>query len=420
MRRREKWILLGIVLAALLLPINLSSAQVAVTDYKTNPQSFMSGDHGLLEVNIGNTGGGGLFSRRGAEVEKVYLESDEIECDQGYSNLGELSSEGMKLSFPIGVPKGLKDGTYFLKLCIIVRGGDEIKFPIPIEIDNSTVEILEKDIPESVSLKGSEEIKLLVVNNRPNPIYSVRVKPVGKFDFMPKEILLSSTTIEEEGLEKEKKSEGLLSQFEDLSKQYSEMLGGAKKEEKIIGLGPHESREITFSVAPRTKGEQEIEFIVQYKNGGNLHEEIFKKTVKAEDKEEVRIVFVEHPEPVPPGEEAKIEMEVINGRSGKIDAVSVIPTTKDAFPSEAFIGAMEPNDAFPISFKIDTDNLKEGTEKIGFKVRYKSGENYYESRDYTIDLNLLPAQTEVGYGYSLIPIFLIIFVVLGILMRRRK
>jgi hypothetical protein len=380
----------------------------------------MSGDHGLLEVNIGNTGGGGLFSRGGVEVEKVYLESDEIECDQGYSNLGELSSGGMKLSFPINVPKGLKDGTYFLKLCIIIRGGDEIKFPIPINVDNSTVEILEKDIPKSVSLKGSKEIKLLVVNNRPNPIYSVRVKPVGKFDFMPKEILLSST-IEEEGLEKEKsQSEGLFSQFEDLSKQYSEMLGGAKKEEKIIGLGPYESREITFSVAPRTKGEQEIEFIVQYKNGGNLHEEIFKKTVKAEDKEEVRIVFVEHPEPISLGEEVKIEMEVINGRSGKIDAVSVIPTTKDAFPSEAFIGAMEPNDAFPISFKIDTNNLKEGTEKIGFKIRYKSGENYYESRDYTIDLNLLPAQTEVGYGYSLIPIFLIIFVVLGILMRRRK
>ncbi|RZN71501.1 MAG: hypothetical protein EF807_02390, partial [Candidatus Methanolliviera hydrocarbonicum] len=92
MRKREKLIVLGIILAALLLPLNLSSAQVAVTDYKTNPQSFMSGDHGLLEVNIGNAGGGGLFSRRGVEVEKVYLESDEIECDQGYSNLGELSS----------------------------------------------------------------------------------------------------------------------------------------------------------------------------------------------------------------------------------------------------------------------------------------------------------------------------------------
>ncbi|MHC1566250.1 MAG: hypothetical protein ACXQTD_00520 [Candidatus Syntropharchaeia archaeon] len=64
-----------------------------------------------------------------------------------YYKVGALGpGKNIRISIPIEA-KALRDGTYFPEIYIEVDNGKNVRFPIPIKVDSSEVEIFEKDVP---------------------------------------------------------------------------------------------------------------------------------------------------------------------------------------------------------------------------------------------------------------------------------
>jgi len=140
------------------------------------------------------------------------------------------------------------------------------------------------------------------------------------------------------------------------------------------------------------------------------------------DMEEIKIVFNEYPSSINRGREGEISMDVVNGSSEKIESVRVIALNDNIIPSEIFIGEMPANSTFPASFTITTDKIQDTGEKDAtFKVIYKSGGTYYESSKYPVKYNVITSSTpKTGFTYTMLPLILVVFIVLGIFIIKRK
>ncbi|HIH40523.1 MAG TPA: hypothetical protein HA221_03050 [Halobacteria archaeon] len=427
--------MVSVLLWSSFLMIDVSYAQVSVVDSKTNPESFMAGDTGTVTVTIKNSGSRGILSSGAVNIKEIYLESNEIVCHQGYSNIGEIlpggvlsSAESTTLVFPITVPQDMKDGVYFLNLKVVTDTGVKT-YSVPIEVDNRSVDLIEQNIPSSIPLKGSTDVELRVVNNRSNPVYNVRIKPVGDFNFTPSEaIILSSTPTEAKKAETTSAPTQAIPGLEDTLKQYQEylggMLGGQQESAPISKLAPFESKVVTFSVTPKDIGDnKEMRFVLQYTNGKNVHTNELVKSIDVMDMEEIKIVFNEYPSSINRGKDGKISMDIVNGSSEKIESVRVVALDDNIVPSEVFIGEMPANSTFPASFTITTDKVQDTGEKDAtFKVVYKSGGTYYESDEYSVGYNISASSTtpETGFTYTMLPLILVVFIVLGIFVIRKR
>jgi len=426
--------IISVLLGSSFLMIDVSYAQVSVVDSKTDPESFMAGDTGTITVTIKNSGSRGILSSGAVNIKEISLESDEIMCYQSYSNIGEIlpggvlsAAESTTLVFPITVPPDTKDGVYFLNLKVVTDTGAKT-YSVPIEVDNRGVDLIKQKIPSSIPLKGSTNVELRVINNRSNPVYNVRIKPIGDFDFTPSEaIILSSTPTEEKKAGSSTTPSQSIPGLDDTLKQYQEylggMLGGQKESAPISKLAPFESKVVTFSVTPKEKGDnKEMRFILQYANGKNIHTSELLTTVDVMDMEEIKIVFNEYPSSISRGREGKISMDVINGGSEDIESVRVVALDDNIVPSEVFIGEMPANSTFPASFTITTNVQDTGEKDATFKVIYKSGGTYYESSEYSVGYNVLAGSStpETGFTYTMLPLILIVFIVLGVFMTRKK
>jgi len=427
--------MIGILLGSSFVMIDVSYAQVSVADSKTDPASFMAGDTGTVTVTIKNSGSRGILSSGAVNIKEIYLESDEIICHEGYSNIGEIlpggilsAADSVPLVFPVTVPQDVKDGVYFLNLKVVTDSGVKT-YSVPIEVDNRGVDLIEQKIPSSIPLKGSTNVDLRVINNRSNPVYNVRIKPIGDFDFTPSEaIILSTTPTEEKDATTSTTPSQTIPGLEDTLKQYEEylggMLGGAKETAPISKLAPFESKVVTFSVTPNNIGNnKEMRFVLQYTNGKNIHTSELAKSVDVMDMEEIKIIFNEYPSSLTKGREGKISMDAVNGSSKKIESVRVVSLNDNVTPSEVFIGEMPANSTFPASFTITTDKIQDGGEKdAAFKVVYKSGGAYYESGEYSVRYNVTVSSStpETGFTYTMLPLILAVFIVLGIFVIRKK
>ena len=202
----DKSITLVFAVAALLLLATAAVSDtggpaVMVTDYQVEPEVLMPGDTGTIEVTIMNmdtkssetesTTSGGLggatsstqISAVSAEIKTIQLgSSGEIEWLQKgshrtkYYNIGSLGQgQSILISLPIKADDSASDGTYFTEVYIEVDNGDNVRFPVPVKVESSSVEILEKDIPADISHSESSEIVIVVANNRPNSVSGVQV-----------------------------------------------------------------------------------------------------------------------------------------------------------------------------------------------------------------------------------------------------
>jgi hypothetical protein len=115
-----------------------------------------------------------------------------------YDDPGALSpGESITLTFPLEAD--VPDGTYFPEVSVTVKDGVNVRYPIPITVDSSTVELTAIDIPEDFSRKSSHLIQLGVANTRPNPVSGVKVTPSAEnFEFMPDAIFIGEMNSNEE------------------------------------------------------------------------------------------------------------------------------------------------------------------------------------------------------------------------------
>lgn len=81
-----------------------------------------------------------------------------------------------------------------------------------------------------------------------------------------------------------------------------------------------------------------------------------------------------------------INLNVANPRENKVNAVTIIPSARGVrfSPEEYYIGTMDPDEVFTISFKVDSMGLAELNSplNLSFVARFKNGETWHESEAY--------------------------------------
>jgi len=294
----------------------------------------------------------------------------------------------MTISIPIKAAAYAHDGTYFPEVYIEVDNGKNVRFPVPVKVDSSSVEILEKDIPSEISLSESKEIAILVANNRPNPVRGVNVEIKSKsagLEFTPERIFIGD-------------------------------------------LAAYEKRAVNFTLTPLFEGDNDIYFEADYKNGDNVHHSEFTSSVLVKSIADVRLILVNAPEFVLKGEIVKIDFDVANGMVKDIKAVSVMPAVEGLriLPSEYFIGDMEVGDVFSASFDVYTSDLSLGETTIPFTLLFKDvdTDKQYEMQGYEVHVEVreqqkseLPSQVLIG---ALVVILVSVAVVIWARVKRKR
>jgi len=390
---------------------------VMISDYNVEPEVLMPGDKGTITVTIKNmdtqssetkttttttlstTSSTTTASTISAEIDSIRLISRTRDIEwrsEGskrteYYNVGALGpGKSMTIALPIKAAAYAHDGTYFPEVYIEVDNGKNVRFPVPVKVDSSSVEILEKDIPSEISLSESKEIAIVVANNRPNSVrgVDVRVKSESEgLEFTPERIFIGN-------------------------------------------LEAYEKKEVNFTLQTLGKFDQnrEFSFEVAYKNGDNVHHNELKSSVLVKSIADVRLILVNAPEFVLKGEIVKIDFDVANGMVKDIKAVSVVPAIEGLriLPSEYFIGDMEVGDVFSASFDIYTRDLSLGDTTIPFTLLFKDvdTDKQYEMQGYEVHVEVRePQKSELPSPVlfvALLVILLLVAVVVGVRVKRKR
>ena len=389
---------------------------VMVTGYTVEPEVLMPGDTGTISLTIKNmdtqssesetvvTAPSGTSSQtttttstRGisAEIDTIRLSSKSKEVAwmseslqrTEYLNVGSLGpGESITITLPIKAATYARDGTYFPEVYIEVDNGDNARFPVPVKVDSSEVQLLEEDIPSEISLGESKQIAIVVANNRPNTAEGVNV------------------FVEQSNADLEFTPEGLY----------------------VGNLGAYEQRTVKFTVNPHSEGIQVLSFKAIYKNGNNVHSSDLTSSITVTSRSDVRLILVDAPEFVYHGEVAKIEFDVANGMTKDIKAVSVVPivTGLKLLPSEYFIGDMEVGDVFSASFDLHTTDMDLGETTLPFKIRYTDSDTgkQYEMAGYAVQVEVREPQKSAVPNQAIMGAVVVILVVVGVIvwMRARR
>jgi len=368
---------------------------VMITDYKVEPEVLMPGDTGTITVTIQNmdtqssetetttttttsyTSSTTTTSTVNAEIESIRLSSrskgiewlrEGSQCSE-YYNIGALGpGESITISLPIKAATHTSEGTYFPEVCIEVDNGENVRFPVPVKVESSSIEILEKDVPSEISLSESKEIVIVVANNRPNSVSGVKVlvkAKSGELEFTPERIFIGN-------------------------------------------LAPYEKRDVNFSLTPLSAGNKDIQFEVEYKNGVNSHRNTLETAVFVKSSADVKLILVDAPRSVLKGEFAKVDFDVANGMPKDVKAVSVVPVSNEVgsmriLPSEYFIGDMEAGDVFSASFDVYTGELTAGENRIAFKLAFRDidTDRIYETTGYEVHIEVKEPQKDALPAMSL-------------------
>jgi hypothetical protein len=120
-----------------------------------------------------------------------------------------------------------------------------------------------------------------------------------------------------------------------------------------------------------------------------------------------------------------INLNIANPRANTVNAVTIVPSAKGIrfSPDEYYIGTMDPDEVFTISFGIDSDNpakpLK-GSVNLTFVAKFKNGDTWHESGAYVTSYN--PPRDNTKQNSYLLPggIAAVVLLAAGVYMYRRK
>jgi len=333
---------------------------IIVNDYELIPSIFMPGDSGTLKLTIRNAETTNTVSRTstsgssstvytdtvGAEFNNIWIipasdsKGKKVKATLNYEDIGYLApSASFDITFKIIAEENISSDLYFPTVRIDVESFNDVSFPIPIEVSNSTVDLLLTNVPSKISSSGSTLITFTSVNNRENTVEGVTVVPsnIDGLEFTPNSVYIGS-------------------------------------------LDAGASSDASFSVKPNETGEKNLTFYVYFKNGNNEHNETFSSNIEIIDTLDVGSIFTSIPRSIKKGESSRITLEVYNAKTEYITGVMVTPISKImTLPSQYFIGAMEPDDVFSASFDIFTNDLNYGNNTIEFEVSFKQGNEYFKT-----------------------------------------
>ncbi len=394
-------------------------AAVAVVSYDVEPAVFFPGDEGIITVTLKNTatqssvteenyrpGYGGGYTRTtytttgSEEIECVRLISggDCVEWIEAhtrriseYRNIGALGpGESISISFPVRVRSFCRDATYFPIVSVDVEKGKDVRFPVPVRVDSSALNMIFEEIPPEISPGEAKEIRLTVANNRPSSLSGVCISVTSDecIEITPERVFIGN-------------------------------------------IGKYERKSVNFTISAVCHGTnaaaetKKIVFEASYKNGDNEHKSTVEANVLLRDVLDVHLILVHAPASVKRGEHVRIEFDVANGMEKPISAVSVVHCAPDVriLPSESFIGDMNAGDVFSASFTVYSETLGTGENTLKFKLRFRdtTGRLYetppYDVRIFVEEPDETPSQMPV---FAIAAIASVMMAVLFFVMRKRR
>ncbi|MEM0493380.1 MAG: hypothetical protein QXS02_05455 [Candidatus Thermoplasmatota archaeon] len=332
-----------------------ANPSIIVYDYVLYPEVLMPGDDAILTLTVKNAETTATRSSTsdstttttmiGALINNIWITPDrygnsKISANLNYEKVGYLApGASIPLSFKLHVDSDMPNGVYFPIVRIDVETYIDVYYPIAVRVSNTTVNLIATDFPTKISYNGRTDIILTVVNNRPNTVEGVTVIP----------IVTSGMVITP-------------------SEQYiGSMIAGS-------------SENIKFSLKPSDKGFCNLSFMLQYRNGDNLHSSVTTLSTEVIDTYDVAPIITSFPLSITKGGSSKIRLEVYNAKNEEITGVLVTPVCDAVvIPTQYFIGSMDPDDVFSASFDIFTDTVDYGYVTISFVVTYKQGNEYYQA-----------------------------------------
>lgn len=358
---KHQILIICLILAALVGAVSAAeettgAAQIAVTSIRIDPEVLMRGDIGTITVEITNTGA------EAVAIGRAVLYGDEITVvnDRTYDSVGTIGPE-ISMEFTFTVKANAPDGIYYPKFYLDFRDEGCFRYYIPVHVESSEIVTSVIDAPGTYSEGVSEEVTLLLGNTRDNTLTGITVTPEG-------EGLLSTPTI------------------------------------GFVGtLEPDTSAQTTFELTPSDNGD--ISFIVEYRNGINLHTSTVTLPVVFGEQKIRAEPVVNDIEVSGGGSSYTVSGDVTN--AGLDTAYSIQVTVGsparaiDPYPVDV-LGALEPDDfsGFEVTF------TAQGISPVPLVIQYKDEDgNTYEER---VDVTLSAARTsaedeETGGQISGIP-----------------
>jgi hypothetical protein len=281
--------------------------------------------------------------------------------------------------------ENISEGLYFPIARVNVETFDDVRFPIPVMISNSTVDILLTDVPSRISKSGSTLVTVTVVNNRENSVDGVTIIPESSegLEFTPNSVFVGT-------------------------------------------LEADASSESSFSIKPKDVGKYNITFKVQFKNGDNFHTEQMSYSIQVVETLDVAPVLTSIPSSIEKEKSTRVSLEVYNAKTQSITGVIVTPISEiGVSPSQYFIGSMDPDDVFSASFDVSSGDLDYGNYSLGFKVSFKQDNEYYETPVVSSTISIVAQQNRASEGniffvIGAIIVIVLVFLFFGFYINKRR
>lgn len=343
----------------MIIPSISASPAVMIASYTFDPSVLFPGDTATLTLTIKNgeltstqttvDTEGGVTTTTVSTVPAIINEisitpafsgSKLIQATTKYEDLGALApGASIDVTFKIVADAQMPEGLYFLIVTVDVQSYHDVIYPIPIEVRNSTIELVPTNMPSMISMSGDTTITVTAINRRSAAIDDVIItpQPVNGLRFLQESVYLGT-------------------------------------------LAAGSSQDAEFLLHPLETGTKNLTFIATYKNGDNQHTITISRSLEIIQTLDVAPIITSYPASIQKGGSAKISIEVYNAKTDTITGVIITPICNaTVVPSQYFIGSMAPDDVFSATFDIYADTVSYGTQTIGFTVTFKQGDNYYET-----------------------------------------
>jgi len=311
--------LIGLITVSVLMTITVLSPTIAaepsimVTNYEFFPTEFMPGDIGILTLTIQNTETQAtttehygdatnyitIIENNGVVINRIWISpayddnGNKIKSTAGYNGYEDFGNiapgASFQISFGIVADDNISEGYYFPDVKIDLKNDingnyDDVTYPIEIRVSNETVDLLSTNVPSKISVGGSTDILLSVVNKRNNNIDSLTISSnkSNNLDFDPDSIYIGT-------------------------------LESGSSEDFILSLNPSEIGKKTLSLN------------LSYKNGDNQHFETYDIPIEIIDILDVAPIFTDMPSTIKKGKSARIGLEIYNAKTESITGVIITP-----------------------------------------------------------------------------------------------
>ena len=379
-----------------------------ISEYTLAPEVFHPGDTGILTVTITNGETTATKTQSdyinslpvdqttktlGAIIENVYISEDgdgtyTIKSHENYPDLIEIApGTSITLEFTLTAHQNITPGIYTPLVNIQLEDDDyhDVSFPILVKISDETIDIIPHEFPENISSIGATDLTFTLYNHRPNTITDITITPQQDniFQMQP-------------------------------SKQQIKMLSAIS------------SDQLTFSLIPKNTGNKTLTLTCQYKNGDNLHNETFDFPITLSTFHEVYPILYTSPETIHKGETEEIRLKIYNAKNKEISAVRITPKTDaKVTPNEYFIGSMDADDLYAVTFEINADQLKENnTYPIEYEITFKQDANIYATTPVVTQFTVASSNgqngTEYIIGFSILILLLFVIIIYYFYRKKRR